>query len=117
MKLAIGLAFCLWALVGWGIGGAAAQQIVAGYTVAGGSTVIILTDQALSNLVTKHDRLFISLGIQRDFFRRSNPLNPANPYQSVVIEAQRFQVEEAELDRAIQRLGQLIREAEKEGRK
>jgi hypothetical protein len=105
------------ALLALGVGEAAAQQIVAGYAVAGGSTVIILTDPALSNLITKHDRLFISLGIQRDFFRRNNPLNPANPYQPVVIEAQRFQVEEAELDRAIQRLGQLIRDAEKEGKR
>lgn len=65
-------------------------------------------------LISKHDRLFISLGMEREFFRQTNPLNQPGMYQPVVIEAQRFQVEEVELSRAIQRLGQMIREAEKE---
>jgi hypothetical protein len=117
MKTTARFAFIAWMLLGLGVGKAGAQDIVARFRVAGGSTVIILSDEALSKLITKHDRLFISLGIQRDFFRQNNPLNQADPNQPVVIEAQRFQVEEAELDRAIERLGQLIREAEKEGRK
>jgi len=115
MKPPIWFALIAWALLGWSVGEGAAEQIVAGYTVSGGSTVIVLADETFSKLITKHDRLFISLGIRRDFFRQNNPLNQADPTQPVVIEAQRFQVEEAQLDRAIQRLGELIREAEKVG--
>ena len=110
------VASLVWIALGWGMGEAEAQQIAAGYRVSGGSTVIVLSDEALSKLLTKHDRLFISLGLQRDFFRQANPLNQPDPSQPVVIEAQRFQVEEAELDRAIERLGRLIREAERERR-
>ena len=104
------------ALLGWEDVQVSAQSIVAGYTVSGGSTVIIITDESFVNLISKHDRLFISLGMEREFFRQTNPLNQPGMYQPVVIEAQRFQVEESDLDRAIQRLGQLIREAEKERR-
>ena len=114
MKMVMIVGFCFLACLGWGIGEAAAQQIVARYAVTGGSTVIILTDPLVSNFVTTHDRLFISLGIQREFFRRSSPVGSAEPYQPVVFEAQRFRIEEAQLGQAIQRLGELMRQAEKE---
>jgi len=114
MRTAMIVTFGCSVLLGWGTGEAAAQQIVARYAVAGGSTVIVLTDPAVSELITAHDRLFISLGIQREFFRQSSPLSPVSPYQPVVFEAQRFPVEEAQLDQAIRRLGELIRQAEQE---
>jgi len=114
MKTPAWFALIVWMLLGLGVGKASSQGVVAGFRVAGGSTVIILFDEALSKLLTKHDRLFISLGIQRDFFRQQNPLNQVNPFQPVVIEAQRFRGEEVELDRAIERLGRLIRETERE---
>lgn len=117
MRTAMTVAFCFSAFLGWGIGEAAAQQIVARYAVAGGSTVIVLTDPVVSKLATAHDRLFISLGIQRDFFRQSSPINPVDPHQPVIFEAQRFRVEEAQLDLAIRRLGELMRQAETEGRR
>ena len=114
MRTAMTVAFWFCACLGWGIGEAAAQQIVARYAVTGGSTVIILTDPAVNKLVTAHDRLFISLGIQREFFRQSSPVGSAEPYHPVVFEAQRFRIEEVQLNQAIQRLGELIRQAERE---
>ena len=114
MKTAMIVAFWFCVCLGWSIGETAAQQIVARYAVTGGSTVIILTDPAVNKLVTAHDRLFISLGIQREFFRQSSPVGSAEPYRPVVFEAQRFRIEEAQLSQAIQRLGELIRQAEKE---
>ena len=114
MKTAMIVAFCLLTCLGWDIGETAAQQMSARYAVTGGSTVIILTDPAVSNFVTAHDRLFISLGIQREFFRQSSPVGSAEPHQPIVFEAQQFRIEEAHLNQAIQRLGELIRQAEKE---
>ena len=114
MKRLIWLVLVAGILAAWPVGEAAAQHMVAGFGVSGGSAVIILRDDAVSRLLTKHDRLFISLGIQREFFRQNDPLNQANAPAPVIIEAQRFQVEQAELDQAIQRLGRLIREADKE---
>jgi hypothetical protein len=99
-----------------GIGESSAQRIIAGYTVSGGSTIIVIKGDGFDKLITKHDRLFISLGVRRDFFRQTNPLNQADSYSPVVFEAQRFNVEEVELDRAIERLGRLIREKEQQGR-
>ena len=114
MRTTARFAFIAWMFLGLGVEKVGAQDVVAGFRVAGGSTVIILSDEALSKFLTKHDRLFISLGIQRDFFRRQNLPNQVSPFQLVVIEAQRFRGEEVELDRAIERLGHLIREAERE---
>jgi hypothetical protein len=76
-----------------------------------------LNNEAFSKLITKRDRLFRSLGIQRDFFRQNNPLNQGDPPRPVMIEAQRFRAEEGEIDRAIQCLGRLIRDAEEERRR
>src|SRR4030067_1286078 len=102
-KAAVLIVFFLWVLLTTGIGETPAQQIIAGYTVSGGSTIIVIKGEGLDRLVTKHDRLFISLGIRRDFFRQTNPLNQGDSYSPVVFEAQRFNVEEVELDRAIER--------------
>jgi len=117
MRIATGIACCLWALLGWGIGEAAAQPIVAGYTVADGAAVIVLADPALAKLTTTHGRLFIGLGTQRDVCRQSALPDRADPSRPVVIEVRRFQVDEVELNRTIERLGRLIRESEKEGGK
>lgn len=114
MKRLVWLVLVPWMVLGLGVEQTSAQQVLAGFRVVGGSTVIILSDEALSKLLTKHDRLFISLGIQREFFRQANPLNQPDLPQPVLIEAQRFRGEEAELDRAIERLGRLIREAERQ---
>jgi len=115
-KAAVLTVFCLWVLLATGIGETPAQQIIAGYTVSGGSTIIVIKGDGFEKLVTKHDRLFISLGVQRDFFRQTNPLNQGGSYSPIVFEAQRFNVEEVDLDRAIERLGRLIREKEQQGR-
>ena len=103
-----------WVLVGLGVGEAGAQSPVARFRVVSGSTVIVISDEALGRLLINRDRLFLCLGIQQDCLRQRNPLNQANPFQPFVIEAQRFLGEEAELDRTIERLGRLIREAERE---
>lgn len=110
MKATARFAVIAWMLLGWPVGEVAAQNIVTGFRVVGGSTVIVITDPAVSRLLTKHDRLFIGLGTDRDFLRQQQ----LTPIQAIVIEAQRFGGEEAELDRTIERLGRLIREAERE---
>ena len=103
-------ALVVWMLLGLGVGEAGAQGPVARFRVVSGSTVIVISDQALGRLLINRDRLFLSLGTQRDSLRQRNPLNQ----QLLVIEAQRFGGEGIEVDGAIERLGRLIREAERE---
>jgi hypothetical protein len=100
--------------LGLGVERVGAQDVVVGFRLTGGSTVIIISDESLSRFLTKHARPFISLGIQRDFLGQRNPLNQPDPFQPIVIEAQRFGSEDVELDRVIERLGRLIRDAERE---
>ena len=110
MKTSAWFAFIAWMLLGLGVREAGAQGPVAGFRVAGGSTVIIISNDALGRLLINRDRIFLSFGIQRDFIRQRNRLDQ----QILVIEAQRFAGEGLELDGAIERLGRLIREAERE---
>ena len=114
MRTSAWFAFLAWMLLGLGVGEAGAQGPAGGFGVAGGSTVIIISDEALGRRLINRNRLFLSLGIQRDSLRQRNPLNQANPFQLLVIEAQRFGSEGIELDGIIERLGRLIREAERE---
>jgi hypothetical protein len=104
------LALIVWILLGWRMGSVSAQDIGTRFKVVGGSSVIVITDPTVGRLLTKHDRIFIGLGTHRDFLRQQQ----ASPVQAIVIDAERFGGEEAELDRTIERLGRLIREAESE---
>ena len=114
MRTTACFALVAWMLLGLGVGEAGAQGPVARFRVASGSTVIVISDEALGRLLINRDRLFLCLGIQQDCLRQRNPLNQVNPFQPLVIEAQRFGGEGIELDGIIERLGRLIREAERE---
>lgn len=114
MRTSAWFAFIAWMLLGLGVGEAWAQGPVAGFRVAGRSTVIVISDEALGRLFINRDRLFLSLGTRRDFLRQRSPLNQANSFQPLIIEAQRFGAEGVEVDGLIERLGRLIREAERE---
>ena len=114
MRTIAWIAFIAWMLLGLAVRDAGAQGSVARFRVAGGSTVIIISDDALGRLLINRDRLFLSLGTQREFLRERNPLTQADPFRFLVIEAQRFGGEGIEVDGAIERLGRLIREAERE---
>ena len=115
MKTLVTFTLVFGIVLGWGVRqGVAQQHIPAEFTLSGGSLIVVVSEDSLTKLLTQHDRLFISLGIRRDFFWRNNPLNRGDRPHAVVLEARRFRIEEAELDRAIERLGRLIREMDKE---
>lgn len=114
MRTTAWFAFIAWMLLARGVGETAAHGPVAGFRVAGGSTVIVISNEALVRRLINRHRVSFSLGIQRDSLRQGDPLNQAVPLQPLVIEAQRFGGEGIELDGVIERLGRLIREAERE---
>jgi hypothetical protein len=69
------------------------------------------TEQAIT-LKGRVDQVFITLGTHADFLRERSSL--AKPLQLIVIEPPRSETDEVELDRVIERLGRLIRDAERE---
>ena len=117
MRISAWFVLIAWMLLGVGQEEAGAQGSIARFRVGGGSTVILISDEALGRLLVNRDRLFLSLGIERDSLHQGNPFNQPNAILPVMIEAQRFGGEGRELDGAIERLGRLIREAEREKNK
>lgn len=109
MKLLLTLIVLLIAIVE-GSPSASAGQLFA-FHGAGWKSFVVL-DDALVNRLTEHDLTLLRLALQRHLFREMSPLSRETQQPAAAVFQQPS--DNAELDQVIQRLGILIREAERE---
>lgn len=80
----------------------------------GGWVGFLVTDGDLAKRLTKQDLFFLGLELRRRVFQQYGPLSQIERQMPVVVLPDPSLAHSAELDQAIQRLGRLIREADRE---
>jgi len=81
----------------------------------GDAVCFVFPDGRLADRLTRQDLFFLGLELRRRVFQQPGPLSPAEPSPPVVVLPDSGPANAAELDQAIQRLGRLIRDAERAG--
>ncbi len=79
---------------------------------AGWRSFVVL-DDALVNRLSEHDLTLLRLALQRQLFREISPLSRETQQPAAIVVLQPS--DQPELDQLVQRLGALIRDAERQG--
>lgn len=82
---------------------------------ANDSVCFVFPDGKLVERLTKQDLFFLGLELRRRVFQEHGPLSQLEPQPPVVVLPDDSAAHAAELNQAIERLGRLIREAERTG--